>query len=93
MRWVVLISVVSLSVPGCNGEKSTAASRRITWTEAQRLLTECRVEAVEQSHRRLVTLKLRDGTTAFTHEPRIDDMFRTLRRLPPSCAPHTVATE
>ena len=93
MRYV-LIFVVSVCMTACGGSrKSAAVSRAVNWTEAQRLLRDCQVKAVGQTHSRLVNLKLRDGSTTFTHEPQIDDIFRTLRRLPRSCAPRTVATE
>jgi hypothetical protein len=71
--------------------KSGAVS--VSWAEAKRLLQDCHVKALEQTHRRLVTLTLRSGGTVFTHEPQIDDVFRILNRLPRKCAPRTVATE
>jgi len=94
MRWCCLIVAISLSTSACGGKaKPVAAPRAMSWPDAQRLLEKCRVEALEQTHSRLVTLTLRSGGTAVTHEPRIDDVFRTLNRLPRNCRPSTVATE
>ena len=93
MRYV-LIFVVSVCMTACGGSrKSAAVSRAVNWTEAQRLLRDCQVKAVGQTHSRLVTLKLRHGGGVFTREPRIDDVFRILNRLPRACRPTTVATE
>jgi hypothetical protein len=68
-------------------------SGAMTWDQARRLLRECRVRAIGQTHRRFVTLTLRSGERATTREPRIDDIFRILARLPRKCAPKTVSTE
>jgi hypothetical protein len=65
----------------------------VKWDKARRLLRECRAKRVEQTHRRVVTLTLRSGARVWTREPRIDDMFRILGRLPHDCAPAAVATE
>lgn len=95
MRWCCLVVAISISMTACGpGAKSVAVSpRAVSWPEARRLLKDCRVKALEQTHSRLVTLTLRTGGTASTHEPRIDDIFRTLNRLPRKCRPATVATE
>ena len=67
--------------------------RRVSWAQAQQLLQRCRVERVMQAHSRLVTLKLRGGDAVVAREPRIDDVFQVLNRLPRSCRPRSVATE
>jgi hypothetical protein len=68
-------------------------SRVVTWPAAQRLLKRCRVRKLEQTHSRVVTLRLRGGGAVTTHEPTIDDIFKLLARLPRDCQPHSVATE
>jgi hypothetical protein len=88
---LLLVAAISLSIVA--GRAEAAPSRPVSWPQAQRLLEQCRVRALEQTHRRLVTLKLRTGGTVFTHEPRIDDIYRILNRLPRTCQPTTVATE
>jgi len=70
-----------------------ASSGAISWTEARALLRHCDVTAVEQTHSRLVTLTLRSGARRYAREPRIDDLFREINRLPARCRPATIATE
>ena len=94
-RAIELLVVASLlCAAGCGGDKKPPrTSGEITWGEAKQLLEQCRVVSVGQTHAKLVTLRLRSGETAFAHEPQIDDMFHVLQRIPPSCAPKSVATE
>jgi hypothetical protein len=94
VRWLVLVAAIGLLIT-VGGAKAipVATPRPVSWPQAQRLLQHCRVKALEQTHSRLVTLKLRNGGTVFAHEPRIDDIFRILNRLPRTCRPTTVATE
>jgi hypothetical protein len=95
-RWFPVVAVVAMSVAvtGCGAATKSAPARGfVSWPAARHLLQHCRVKGIEQTHARLVTLKLRSGRTVFTHEPRIDDMFRVLNRLPRTCRPTTVATE
>lgn len=66
---------------------------RVPWSQAVVLLRRCKVADVTQTHARDVTLRLRNGRVLLAREPRIDDMFRVLRPLPPACAPRTVGTE
>jgi hypothetical protein len=91
----VSIAVVLLAATACGSAHLHATLRpgEIRWPEAQQLLERCRVRHLEQTHSRLVTLTLADGRKVFAHEPRIDDIFRILNRLPPTCRPKTVATE
>jgi len=89
----LLIAASLLCATACGGEKPARTSGQITWADAKRLLEQCRVASVGQTHSRLVTLRLRSGETAYTREPQIDDMFHVLRGLSPSCAPKSVATE
>jgi hypothetical protein len=65
----------------------------IAWSKARSLLQQCDAKAVEQTHARLVTLTLRDGTKVAAREPRIDLVLAVLNRLPHSCQPKTFATE
>jgi hypothetical protein len=90
----IVTAALSLALTGCGEHaRSTRDARSVTWPAARHLLQQCQVKAIEQTHSRLVTLTLVSGATVFTHEPRIDDMFRVLNRLPRTCRPKTVATE
>jgi hypothetical protein len=84
------VILVCVALPACGG---TTSRQDVSWPAAKRLLRTCKVHSVDQTHRRIVTLKLRDGRLVVAHEPRIDDVFRVLRGLSPSCAPRTVGTE
>lgn len=67
--------------------------RQVSWPEAQRLIRACETKVVGQTHRRLVSLTLRDGSKVFTHEPAIDDVIREVNRLSRKCRPTQFWTE
>lgn len=90
---LAVILCVGMSACGADRPEPTSASGRVSWTEAQHLLKGCRVRALGQTHSRVVTLKFVDGKTATSREPKIDQIFHLLSRLPRDCRPHTVATE
>jgi hypothetical protein len=89
MRLAALAVAVSL-LGACSG---TPKSGPIRWSQARALLRACRVTYVEQTHRRLVTLRLRGGGSVYTHEPRIDDVIAEVNRVSGKCGPITLATE
>jgi len=90
----MLGAALLLTGTACGGNaKPVRTSGQITWAQAKRLLEDCRVTSIGQTHSRLVTLRLKGGETAHTTEPQIDDIFRVLNLLPRSCAPKAVATE
>lgn len=70
-----------------------AKVRRVGWLSAERLVRGCRVGAVEQTHRRTVTLTLRTGLQVFTREPRIDDIVSDVERVRGQCPSIILATE
>jgi hypothetical protein len=92
---LLLASLALVSIlAGCGGSKKAAPrSDSVGWAQATQLLRACKVKAIDQTHARVVTLTLRDGGTVVAHEPRIDDMFHVLSRLPLGCRPSTVGTE
>jgi hypothetical protein len=92
---IVVAALVAAS--GCSGKQATTTSRPlpelVAWSKVRSLLQHCQAKAVEQTHARLVTLTLRDGTKVYAREPRIDLVLHVLNRLPHSCQPQTYATE
>jgi hypothetical protein len=93
MPWLLIVTM-SFGLTACSGDTtSSEVSGAVSWAQAQRLLRDCQVKGIEQTHSRLVTLTLRSGSSAFTHEPHIDDIYPILNRLPRKCGPRTVATE
>jgi hypothetical protein len=93
-----LILVAALvAASGCSDKQATTASRPlpelVAWSKVRSLLRHCEAKAVEQTHARLVTLTLRDGTKVYAREPRIDLVLHVLNRLPHGCQPKTFATE
>src|SRR5256885_4368996 len=92
VRWLLVFAVISFLVAVGGAEAlSAATSRPVSWAQAQRLLQDCRVKALEQTHSRLGTLKLRHGGRGVTRGPRIGDLLRILYRPPPAWAHPTVA--
>lgn len=43
----------------------------VSWPVAERLVRSCKVAAVEQTHRKTVTLTLHTGVEVWTHEPTV----------------------
>ena len=63
------------------------------WETALKLLENCEIKAVFQTHSKLVTLDLKNGNTLKVYEPKIDDIMRVLEQIRPKCGFITVATE
>jgi hypothetical protein len=83
-----------MAAAGCNHKRAaTLGPRHVTWAEAVSFLRHCDAKAVEQTHARLVTLTLRRGPKVYAREPKIDQMFVEINRLPRKCRPAQVATE
>jgi hypothetical protein len=103
---LVALVVVALVVGGGGGSTTTqvvvkrtapkpkpAPTVPVSWVVARQLIQHCQVKHLELTHSRLVTLRLRSGRVVFAHEPKTDDIFRILNRLPRTCWPKTVAEE
>jgi hypothetical protein len=92
---LALSAVVAAS--GCSDKQATTTSplvpKPVAWSKVRSLLQHCQAKAVEQTHARLITLTLRDGTKVYAREPSIDLVLHVLNRLPHSCQPKTFATE
>jgi len=71
----------------------SAAVSRVSWPAAERLVRSCKVAAVEQTHRKTVTLTLRTGEEVWTHEPVIDDIVHDVVQVGGRCPPIILATE
>jgi hypothetical protein len=70
--------------------------QRVSWPEAKRLIRACRVKTVETTHRRTVTLTLRNGRKLFVpREPDIDGAVHEVVRVngQTKCPPITLAME
>jgi hypothetical protein len=95
---VLVVAVVAAS--GCGGKRATTMTTTVrprphlvAWSKVRSLLQHCQAKAVEQTHARLITLTLRDGTKVYAREPSIDLVLHVLNRLPHGCQPKTFATE
>jgi hypothetical protein len=85
---------VCLLLTGCRADtKSAADAQPVSWAVARQLMQHCQVKHLEETHSRLVNLTLRNGRKVFAHEPKSDNIFRILNRLPRTCWPKTVAEE
>ena len=104
MKTRLSLVLLALALGGCGSDKTATHSttphatgppayRRITWVEATTLIRRCRVRAVGQTHRDLVTLSLRDGRRQYTYEPGIDDVVDVVNQASRKCGPITFATE
>jgi hypothetical protein len=95
----VLVVTTVVAAGGCSDKHATATTTArpvphlVAWSKVRTLLRHCEAKAVEQTHARLITLTLRDGTKVYAREPRIDLVLAVLNRLPHSCRPKTFATE
>jgi hypothetical protein len=98
---VLVVATAIAMTAGCGSashdnrltDTGPSAIQRVSWSAAQDLIRLCKVRAVEQTHRRTVTLTLRNGRKVFTHEPHIDDVIHALNRVRTRCPPITLATE
>ena len=57
------------------------------------MVRSCKVAAVEQTHRKTVTLAVHTGVEVWTHEPTIDDIIHDVAHIGGRCPPITLATE
>src|SRR5438105_4509329 len=93
----LLVGIAVVTASGCGDKQATTTSRPapqlVAWSKVRSLLHQCEAKSVEQTHARLITLTLRDGTKVYAREPRIDLVLAVLNRLPHSCQPKTFATE
>lgn len=67
--------------------------RYISWPHAVRLIEECRVEMIMQTHALDVGLTLEDGIVLYAIEPTIDEVFRVHQGTGSRCGQIPVATE
>jgi hypothetical protein len=95
---LLFVAVGVVAAGGCSDKQTMTTTSRplpqlVAWSKVRSLLRHCQAKAVEQTHARLVTLTLRDGTKVYAREPRIDLVLAILNRLTHSCQPKTFATE
>ncbi|PHP68319.1 hypothetical protein CSC94_06635 [Zhengella mangrovi] len=65
----------------------------ISWHRAMKLVRHCKVETAFQSHRREVSLVLRNGRRLRTIEPRMDDIIHAIQSMERRCGFTPIATE
>lgn len=63
------------------------------WLTVVRLLKDCQVKAVMQTHSRSVTVTLKNGQEISAQEPQIDDVFTVISQLSGRCGNIIMATE
>lgn len=64
-----------------------------TWDIALKSLNNCEVESVFQTHSKLVTLKLENGSQMIVYEPLIDEVMKVVDKLNGKCGNIILATE
>lgn len=65
----------------------------ISWMEARRLIEECKVQMLTQTHALDIYLELKDGTEVRAVEPMIDEVFTVVAQTQAKCGTFPVATE
>jgi hypothetical protein len=63
------------------------------WDVVLKVLNNCEVESVFQTHSKLVTLKLKNGKKVTAYEPQIDDVMKAVEDLNGKCGDIRLATE
>lgn len=64
---------------------SIPKSGQIAWNEVEKLFEDCQVTEIMQTHSLEVTLKLKNGSTKTTIEPKIDEVFRLHSEVAADC--------
>lgn len=65
----------------------------LAWEQAERVLSNCEIKKIEQSHNRIVRLFFKDGRNYQTLEPQIDMIFDLARSLKTTCGDIELVTE
>lgn len=65
----------------------------VSWESARKMLEDCRVRMVMQTHSLDVILSLEGGTEVVTVEPKIDDVFAVTNNIRARCGQMPIATE
>ena len=89
----LVLALVALAVSGCASHEKPKETGSVSWTAVVRLVRHCKAKRVEQTHRRLVTVTLRDARKVFAYEPQIDAIIPLVNRANARCGPITFATE
>jgi hypothetical protein len=93
-----VVFALSLALSGCASDgKPTdvgaASSPAVSWSKLVSLVRTCQATRVEQTHARLVTVRVRGGRKMWAREPRIDAIIPFVNRANARCGPITFATE
>ena len=67
--------------------------RATTWERLRSVVRSCQAERVEQTHNRLVTVTLRDGSGVFAYEPTLDAIIPIVNEADRRCPSIVFATE
>lgn len=92
--FVALACLLAGILAGCETPGDpTGEPQPIAWPKAIELVNAGMVEQAFQTHARAVYLVLKDGSTASTVEPQIDDIIYAIRNCGQKCESIMVATE
>lgn len=84
------VSFLGLFLASCSaGVLETSAlcnsSQKLSWEKALETLKVCEVESIVQTHSLAVNIFLKNDVVISTQEPRIDEIFRVIRRCGKRC--------
>lgn len=77
----------------CEKQLLLAMAKEISWDEALKILKEGKVDSADQSHAKIVRLRLKNGSWVKTIEPYIDDIIKEIKKCGEVCKNIPVATE
>ena len=84
---VTMLAVTSLVLTSCQSSPSldlgsirVGPNNTVSWDDAQTIIRKGDVSSVWQNHARNVRIKMENGTEYQTLEPRIDDVWKLLKR-------------
>ncbi len=76
-----------------DGDATIPCDEKVSWEEAVRILRTGEVEAVIQTHRRVVGFTLKNGCGISTNEPVIDAIFEEVQKCGDPCKSILMITE
>ena len=77
----------------CEKQLLLAMAKEVSWDEALKILKEGKVDSADQSHAKIVRLRLKNGSWVKTIEPYIDDIMKEIEKCGEVCKNISVATE
>ena len=68
-------------------------AEKLSWNEALKILNSGQVTHVDQTHSKVVSLVLKNGTKFITEEPNIDDIVKEVKKCGEPCKNILISTE